>query len=206
MNKFITFEGPDGSGKSTQIQMLGDHLQRQGHQVHITREPGGCAISEQIRQILHNTDNAAMVPMTEILLYSASRAQLVYQVIKPHLAIGEIVLCDRYVDSTYAYQGYGRGLGLGMLEAITGFVTEGLQPDLTICLDLPVEIGLARKLDEGVFNRMDREGAIFHDRVRQGYLTMARAYSRRWALVDASRPIDAVHHTIKQIYKERFHD
>lgn len=201
MSLFITFEGPDGSGKTTQLQFLAEHLQRQGHHVLCTREPGGTAIGDQIRHILHDINNTDMAPLAEILLYSASRAQLVAQVIKPVLARGGIVLCDRYADSTYAYQGYGRGLDLDALRMITNFATQNLRPDLTIYLDLPVEVGLRRKQQanaagQGEWNRMDQLTLDFHKRVRQGYLTMAQAGPSRWLVIDAGQSVSQIHQAI----------
>ena len=134
--KFITFEGPDGSGKTTQITMLANLLQERGYSVFLTREPGGTSIGEKIRQILHDPDNTEMIPRAEILLYSASRAQLVDEVIRPRLESGEVVLCDRFYDSTFAYQGHGRGLSLEQLRQITEFAVGGLCPDLTIYIDI----------------------------------------------------------------------
>lgn len=201
MSLFVTFEGPDGAGKTTQIQLLTGHLQSQGYNVLCTREPGGTAIGDQIRQILHAVDNTAMSPAAEILLYSASRAQLVAQVIKPALAAGGIVLSDRYADSTYAYQGYGRELDLTALKMITEFATQNLRPDLTIYLDLPVEAGLKRKQQaniagEGEWNRMDQLTLDFHRRVRQGYLTMAQAEQTRWLVIDAEQSIGQIQRVI----------
>ena len=201
MSLFVTFEGPDGAGKTTQIQLLTGHLQSQGYDVLCTREPGGTAIGDQIRQILHAVDNTAMSPAAEILLYSASRAQLVAQVIKPALAAGGIVLSDRYADSTYAYQGYGRELDLTALKMITEFATQNLRPDLTIYLDLPVEAGLKRKRQaniagEGEWNRMDQLTLDFHRRVRQGYLTMAQAEQTRWLVIDAEQSIGQIQRVI----------
>lgn len=203
MSLFITFEGPDGSGKSTQINLIVEHLSRLGYQVLCTREPGGTAIGNQIRQVLHDVNNTEMSPRAEILLYSASRAQLVEQVILPHLAQGGIVLCDRYADSTYAYQGYGRQLDFETLRLITHFATQSLKPDLTIYLDVPVEEGLRRKSaanvsGEGEWNRMDQLELAFHQRVRAGYLEMARNEPERWLIVDASAPVDEIHQIICQ--------
>ena len=201
MGLFVTFEGPDGGGKSTQIHRLAAHLAQQGAQVYCTREPGGTEIGEQIRQVLHRVDNTRMTPNAEILLYSASRAQLVAEVVRPRLEAGEIVLCDRYADSTYAYQGYGRGLDLNALKMITRFATGNLVPNLTIFLDLPVEVGLQRKLQasragEGEWNRMDQLKADFHRRVRAGYLEMARLEPDRWVHINADQPVEVVHQTI----------
>lgn len=203
MGFFITFEGPDGSGKSTQIQQLAEHLRAMGHDLLMTREPGGTSIGDQIRTVLHDVTNTAMVSEAEILLYSASRAQLVGQVIRPALARGMVVLCDRYADSTIAYQGYGRRLDLDALKQITEFATRGLIPDLTIYLDCPVEEGLNRKrraleLDGGEWNRLDQETPEFHRRVRQGYLALAAAEPDRWLILDACRSIEEIQSDIQQ--------
>lgn len=191
---FITFEGPEGSGKTTQIRQLHEYLRDLGERVLLTREPGGTGIGDQIRAVLHDVRNTDMLPNTEILLYSASRAQIVGQAIRPALMAGQIVLCDRYADSTMAYQGYGHGLDLAALAAITRFATGGLKPDLTIYLDIPVAEGLLRKraayeAGESELNRMDRKELEFHQRVRAGYLEMAANEPERWAIVDASRAI-----------------
>jgi len=184
---FITFEGPDGSGKSTQIPLLADALRAEGRAVFTTREPGGTPIGDQIRAVLHDLKNAEMHPHTEILLYAASRAQLVAQEIRPRLARGEIVICDRYADSTLAYQGYGRGLDLDTLRKILAFATGGLKPDVTIYLDVPAEEGLARREQashEGAeWNRLDAEGLAFHRRVRAGYEALIAEEPARWASV-----------------------
>jgi len=200
---FITFEGPDGSGKTTQIQLLYQYLRERGYPVYLTREPGGTSIGDQIRAVLHDVGNAEMRPEAEILLYSASRAQLVGQVIRPRLAAGEVVLCDRYAESTLAYQGHGRQLDLPMLRAITAFATGGLRPDLIVYLDLPVEEGLRRRLvayrtNGAEWNRMDQEEAAFHRRVRAGYLEMAAAEPDRWLVVDAAQPVDVIQGLIRE--------
>ena len=203
MGIFITFEGPDGSGKTTQIELLADCLQADGFEVLKTREPGGTGIGDQVRTVLHNVTNTAMVSEAEILLYSASRAQLVGQLIRPALVRGTVVLCDRYADSTIAYQGYGRGLDLAALRQITTFATGGLTPDLTIYLDCPVEEGLNRKqralaLGEGEWNRLDQEPVKFHRRVRQGYLALAAAEPDRWLVLDAVRSIEEIQREIRE--------
>jgi dTMP kinase len=203
VSRFITFEGPDGSGKSTQIELVTTHLERLGYKVIQTREPGGTAIGDQIRHVLHDIHNTEMTARAEILLYSASRAQHVEQVILPHLAQGHIVLCDRYADSTYAYQGYGRQLDFEALRQITRFATQDLIPHLTIYLDLPVEEGLRRKeqastAGQGEWNRMDRLELEFHQRVRAGYLEMARAEPERWLVVDAAGPVAEINRAICQ--------
>jgi dTMP kinase len=194
MSLFITFEGPDGSGKTTQIELLAEHLRELGHDVLITREPGGTSIGDQIRAILHDVKNLEMTRQTEFLLYSASRAQIVRQVLRPHLARGGTILCDRFADSSMAYQGYGRELDLEAIGFITQFATGGLVPQLTIYLDLPVEVGIERKqaahlTQAGEWNRLDRQTLDFHRRVRQGYLKMAQAEPQRWLVVDAMQSI-----------------
>jgi dTMP kinase len=201
LSLFITFEGPDGSGKSTQIELVANHLRQLGYQVYCTREPGGTSIGNQIRDVLHDVNNTEMTARTEILLYSASRAQLVEQIILPHLAQGRIVLCDRYADSTYAYQGYGRELDFDTLRAITDFATQCLKPDLTIYLDLEVEEGLQRKATastagQGEWNRMDQLELAFHQRVRNGYLEMARAEPERWLVVNAAASVEEINRAI----------
>ncbi len=190
---FVTFEGPEGSGKTTQLQRLGAWLAQQHIPFVLTREPGGTVIGEEIRDLLHDCAHTEMHARTEILLYSASRAQLVAEVIRPALEAGKIVLCDRYVDSTYAYQGYGRGLPLADLQAITQFATGGLMPKLTLYLDVPVEVGLARRQQSGeTLTRLDREAVTFHRRVREGYLTLARQAPQRWRIIDATRAVDEI--------------
>lgn len=202
MSLLVTFEGPDGSGKTTQAQLLYEYLQERGYPVFLTREPGGTGIGDQIREVLHSLENTEMLPQTEILLYSASRAQLVGQIIRPHLARGEIVLCDRYADSTLAYQGYGHGLDLQVLQVVTAFATGGLKPDLTIYLDIDVEEGLRRKLaayqaGEAEWNRMDQQEIAFHRRVREGYLQMAAAEPERWVVIEAAQPADVAQQAIR---------
>jgi dTMP kinase len=188
---FITFEGPEGSGKTTQIQLLAAWLREQGQTVLATREPGGTLIGDRVRAILLDSDHREMQPQTEILLFSAARAQIVGQIIRPYLAGGGVVLCDRFADSTLAYQGYGRQLDLATLRLITAFATGGLQPDLTFCLDLPVDVGLQRKAAGAgeEWNRMEQETLAFHGRVRRGYLTLAQAEPARWRVLDATQPV-----------------
>lgn len=203
MSCFITFEGPDGSGKTTQVQALYRHLVRAGYPVLLVREPGGTDIGDQIRTILHDTRNVSMQPRAEVLLYSASRAQLVGQVIVPALRDGKIVLCDRYAEATLAYQGYGHGLDLSQLRAILAFATSGLRPDLIIYLDIDVEEGLRRKqksfqAGQGEWNRMDQLPLEFHRRVRAGYLEMAATEPERWFVVDATRSIASIQSAIRR--------
>jgi dTMP kinase len=201
LSLFITFEGPDGSGKSTQINLTAEYLHNLGYNVLCTREPGGTAIGDQIRRILHDVANTEMATRTEVLLYSASRAQLVQQVILPHLDQGGVVLCDRYADSTYAYQGYGRQADFDTLRMITQFATQALEPDITIYLDLDVKEGLNRKVaantaGQGEWNRMDQLELTFHQRVRAGYLEMARAEPERWLVIEATTSVEDITQTI----------
>lgn len=200
---FITFEGPEGSGKTSQIAQLRDFLSGQGYPVLATREPGGTQIGDQIRAVLSNLANTAMRPRTEILLFQASRAQLVEQVIRPHLAKGGIVLCDRYADSTLAYQGYGHQVDLDKLRAIVNFATGGLKPDLTLLLDLDVEIGLQRRANGGEWNRLDAYDVDFHRRVRYGYHQLAKDEPDRWVVIDATQPPEVVQAAVRSTVIER---
>jgi dTMP kinase len=189
---FISFEGPDGSGKTTQVARLADTLTQLGYQVLITREPGGTPIGDQIRQVLADLKNTGMHPRSETLLFLAARAQLVEQVIKPRLAEGHIVLCDRYADSTMAYQGYGHQNDLDQIKSLINFATGGLKPDLTLLLDLGAEVGLKRKAEGSEWNRLDAYSLEFHQRVRQGYLALAEAESDRWVVINADQQADKV--------------
>lgn len=201
---FITFEGPEGSGKTSQIVALAAFLSEQGYQVLATREPGGTRIGDQVRACLHDVTNTEMTAATEMLLYSASRAQLVAEVIRPKLAAGYIVLCDRFVDSTLAYQGYGRGLDLQALNLISRFATGDLIPDLTILLDISVESGLARRLaNDQEMNRLDLEQITFHQRVRAGYHELLALEPERWVAVDADRPFAEVQQELQTILLKR---
>ncbi len=201
---FITLEGPEGSGKSSHISPLADMLRREGYQVLITREPGGTPIGDEIRNTLLNLKNTAMHPTTEILLFQASRAQLVHEQILPALQGGKIVLCDRFADSTMAYQGYGHQTDLKELAQIIRFATGGLQPDLTLLLDVDIEIGLKRRSsDQESWNRLDAKEQAFHQRVRNGYLEMADAQPGRWAVVDASQPLEQVRDTLIRVVLDR---
>ncbi|PKO08997.1 MAG: dTMP kinase [Chloroflexi bacterium HGW-Chloroflexi-2] len=199
---FITLEGPEGSGKSSQLPILADWLREQGYNVYTTREPGGTLISDQIRTILHDLENTAMHPRTEILLYLASRSQHVEEVIRPLLEKDTIVLCDRYADSTLAYQGYGHGVDIPTLKKLLDFSTGGLYPDLTILLDLNVEIGLERrKQSGGEWNRLDAYALAFHKRVREGYLTLVADEPQRWRIVDAAQSFDDVQKALREVIR-----
>ena len=192
---FITFEGVEGSGKTTQVERLAERLRRAGRTVVTTREPGGTPISDRIRAVVLDRQNVEIHPHTEALLMCAARAQLVREVIRPALDAGRVVICDRYSDSTFAYQGYARGQDLATLRTINAFATGGLLPDLTILLDLPVEVGLQRRFDaggDGSTNRMDRLDLKFHLKVAAGYHALAQAEPDRWRLVDAHGSVDDV--------------
>jgi len=202
--KFITFEGPEGSGKTTQAQRLVAALEQAGHKVVYAREPGGTPTGEAIRDILqHDKAGGPISPEAEVLLFAASRAQLIRQVIRPALERGAWVVCDRFADSTTAYQGYGRGLALDQVLAINAFAVAGTAPDLTILLDLPVSDGFARLQQRGgARDRIEREALDFHERVRQGYLELARFEPERWRVVSAAADAEAV---AAEVWK-RVHD
>jgi dTMP kinase len=199
---FITLEGPDGSGKTSHMKPLVEWLAGLGYRVHAAREPGGTLISEQIRNIIHDLKNTEMHPHTETLLYQAARAQIVEQVLRSKLAEGWIVLCDRYADSTLAYQGYGHQQNLDEVRALVHYATGGLLPDLTLLLDVDVETGLmrssARHSNGGEWNRLDAYQLDFHRRVRAGYLELAQQESTRWVLVDASQPWEIVQEALRK--------
>ena len=185
---FITLEGPEGSGKTSQLPALAHYLRDAGYEVVVTREPGGTAVGDQIREVLMSLKNVAIVPRTEILLFLAARAQHVDSLIRPALEAGKLVLCDRFSDSTLAYQGYGHKTDLETLRSLLNFSTGGLIPDLTLLLDLPVEIGFERKRDNSAeWNRLDAYNQAFHQRVRQGYLDLATAEPERWIIIDATK-------------------
>jgi dTMP kinase len=187
--RLITFEGIEGAGKSTQVELLRQALEKAGHRVVTTREPGGTPVGEQVRSML--LDPASTLDArTEALLFAAARAQLVEQVIRPALERGEVVLCDRYLDSSLAYQGVGRGLGLESVAAINAFATRGLLPDLVVLLRLDPAEGLARR--RGSLDRIESQDLEFHRRVARGFLDLAAADPERFVVVDAAAPPDRV--------------
>ncbi len=192
---FITFEGIDGAGKSTQIARVEAWLSSKGYQVVTTREPGGTVIGDRLRELLLDPGNEQMAERTEALLYAASRAQLIAEVIKPALARGAVVICDRYVDASIAYQGLGLGLGTDAVAAVNRFATMDLRPDLTFLFDLPVEtsqVRVATARHEQVPDRIERRDAAYFERVRTGFLTLAEADAKRFVILDATRPEAAV--------------
>jgi dTMP kinase len=194
---FITFEGIEGCGKTTQIRLLATTLEERGYRVTMTREPGGCPIADQIRHILLDAANTAMTPLAELLLYAAARAQHIDEIIKPALAAGRIVLCDRFTDATLAYQGYGRGLDRTILDDLNRLATGQLTPDCTILLDCPVETGLMRamaRINASSAQREERfelESRQFHERVRNGYLSLADREPDRFIRFDGCQPVAA---------------
>ena len=201
---FITLEGPEGSGKTSQLPALAAYLRDSGFDVVVTREPGGTAVGDQIREILMNLENISIVPRTEILLFLAARAQHVDELIRPALAEGKIVLCDRYGDSTLAYQGFGHKTDLGTLQTLLEFSTGGLKPDLTLLVDVPVEAGMARKRENSAeWNRLDDYALAFHKRVRQGYFALAEAEPERWLIIDATEEKDDVQEALRKAIMSR---
>jgi len=201
---FITFEGPDGCGKTSQIPLLAEYLRGEGVDVLTTREPGGTEIGDQVRAIIMDLKNKGMDPRTEILLFQASRVQIVEQVIRPALLAGKVVLCDRYADSTLAYQGYGHRSDLIFLRQLLHFATGGLQPDLTLLLDLDPREGLKRRQGGNVeWNRLDDYDLEFHQRVRQGYHQLAAEDPSRWQVVDASKTREALQLELRGIIMKR---
>jgi dTMP kinase len=202
---FITFEGIEGSGKSTQIALLCDHLTQSGHTVTLTREPGGTPVGDRIRSILLDPANRALDPAAELLLYAASRAQHIREVILPALEAGRIVLCDRFSDATLAYQGHGRGLSLSMIGELDRIVTAELRPHLTILIDIDARTGLrrarGRNAERGLAAeaRFENEDIAFHTRVRDGYLLLAGREPERIRLVQGDLPPDEVHHAVREI-------
>ena len=205
---FITLEGPEGAGKTTQAAALAAHLGERGVDVHLTREPGGTWLGERLREVLlsRTASTAPTDPVTDALLFNAARRQLVEEVIEPSLVDGTTVICARFADSTRAYQGYGGGLPLAELEALEEIATGGLQPDLTLLLDLPVEIGLGRKAPDDRTRFETGFGVAFHRRVRNGFLAMAVAEPGRFVVVDATASEDAVAERIARAVGHLFRD
>ncbi len=206
MERFITFEGIEGCGKSTQVKLAGDYLSEHRIPFITTEEPGGTPIGRRVREMLLNNapyDSAEMHAETELLLFFAARAQHVREVIRPSLKEGKVVLCDRFSDATIAYQGFGRGLDIDLIRLINDFSSGGLKPDFTLLFDLPVEMGLKRAMERISSNkgmpaedRFEREALEFHSRVREGYLSLARNEPDRFRIVDASKDIESVHHEV----------
>lgn len=201
---FITLEGPDGSGKTGQIPPLADYLRSRGLDVLTTREPGGTEIGDQVRRVIMDLSNKGMNPRTEILLFQASRVQIVEQVIRPALEAGKVVICDRYADSTLAYQGYGHRSDIGFLQQLLHFATGGLKPDLTLLLDVDVEEGLRRRqVGGGEWNRLDDYDLQFHQRVRAGYHHLVELEPARWEIINAQQDRDVIQQLIRAVVLQR---
>ncbi len=204
MTLFITFEGGEGCGKSIQTRALYRRLSQLAIPVVLTHEPGGTVLGNKISRWLKWTQDKDISPLTELLLFNATRAQLIDKVIRPNLKSGKVVICDRYTDSTTAYQSYGRGLDLGMVKAVNNAATQGLSSDLTVLLDLAAEKGLARKKTKRQ-DRFEQEDISFHQRVRDGYLKMATSEPERWLVIDASQSKREISKVIWQRVRQLIH-
>jgi dTMP kinase len=208
LSLFITFEGVEGSGKTTQIQRLKKYFAQKGISFKITREPGGCSIGEKVRKILLDPDHREMVPMSELLLYEAARAQHVMEIIEPFLKKGGVVLCDRFIDATFAYQGYARRIDLKWIERLNQFSSHGIKPDVTFLLDCPSDLGLKRALKRNRTLKQEKEGRFekekiqFHQRVRKGYLVIAKKEPHRVKVINTRQGPDKVFDKIRKIVDE----
>lgn len=204
MSLFVTFEGSEGCGKSTQAKALWRRLLDAGMPAELTYEPGGTPLGDKLRRLLKQEIDENIAPLSELMLFIVCRAELVNKVIRPGLEQGKVVVCDRFADSTLAYQGYGRGLDLKMIEYLNGLATGGIKPDLTILLDLPVGRGLGRKAGD-VADRFESEDIVFHNKVRDGYLKLATREPERWLVIDANLPETEIGEIIWRRVKNLFH-
>nr|WP_251127489.1 MULTISPECIES: dTMP kinase [unclassified Exiguobacterium] len=200
---FITVEGPDGSGKSTQLQLLIESLKEKGYDIVVTREPGGTTVGNQIREVLLSPDHHEMTPRVEMMLYAASRAQNVEQVIRPALERGAIVLCDRFIDASIAYQGYGLQYDLDQIRSLNEWATNGLTPDLTFLFDLSPERASQRMKDRGQLDRIESRDQAFHERVYAGFQALLKQYPERIVRIDADQPIETIHDEVLDYTVER---
>ncbi|MCC9626636.1 dTMP kinase [Thalassospira sp. MA62] len=200
---FITVEGPDGSGKSTQLQLLVENLKQKGYDIVVTREPGGTTVGNQIREVLLSPDHHEMTPRVEMMLYAASRAQNVEQVIRPALERGAIVLCDRFIDASIAYQGYGLQYDLDQIRSLNEWATNGLTPDLTFLFDLNPERARARMKDRGQLDRIESRDQAFHERVYAGFQTLLKQYPERIVRIDANQSIECIQDEVLDYTIER---
>lgn len=198
MGIFITMEGPDGAGKSTQIDLLRVYLLEKGYDIIVCREPGGTVISEAIREVILNKDYKNMGYMTELLLYAAARAQLVEEVIQPALSQGKVVICDRFIESSAVYQGIARGMGIDLVYEVNQFAVDGTMPDITILLDIDAETGIGRKKQQAELDRMESEQLGFHKKVVEGYRLLAERDKNRMVKIDGRNPIEEIHRQIKE--------
>ena len=201
MSLFITFEGGEGCGKSVQAKALHNRLCQEGVPAILTYEPGGTPLGDEICRLLKWNEDLDITPLAELLLFNASRSQLVDKVIKPNLEEGKVVICDRFADSTSVYQGYGRGLDMEAIRTINNTATQGLHPNLTILLDLPVEAGFTRK-SHSRQDRFENEDTTFHERVRQGYLEIARLHPNRVKILNGQESVEDIHLAIRRILSE----
>lgn len=200
---FIVFEGGEGSGKSTQVEFLANRLKEEGYSVVVTREPGGTRIGEQIRAVTHSQENVDLDPVAEAYLMAAARAQHVAETIKPAIEAGKIVISDRFLDSSLTYQGYGRKLGEEAVFQLNKLAVRGASPDLTILLDLPVDVGLSRKIESGkTRDRLDFQATDFYTRVQEGYLALAKKHPQRYVVIDATKSIETVAEEIWNVVKK----
>jgi len=195
--RFITFEGGEGAGKSTHARLLAERLKAEGHPALLTREPGGTELGRWLLRLLAQ-EGPPLDHAAELLLFEAARAQHVTEIIRPTLERGDLVICDRFTDSTLAYQGYGRGLDLALIRKLNDVASGGLSPDLTLLLDLPPDLGLAREDHEGVSDRIGAEAVAFHERVREGYLALAKEEPQRFLVLDASLAVDDLSEVIRK--------
>lgn len=198
---FITIEGTDGSGKTTQMSLIKDYVRSIGCELVIVREPGGTRISERIRNVILDPEYIEMDSYTEMLLYAASRAQLVAETIRPALEQGKIVICDRFIDSTYAYQGFGRGIDIGVLESVNNIAVDGIMPDITFFFDLDPELALERRMASSATDRIENEKMEFHRKVHDGYVKLAGKYPDRIRRIDSSRSVEAVWDDVRLLLK-----
>lgn len=196
---FITMEGADGAGKSTQIERLKGYLSSKGYDIILCREPGGTVISEAIREVILNPEYEKMGNMTELMLYAAARAQLVEEVIRPALAAGKVVICDRFIDSSAVYQGIARGMGVDLVYEVNKFAVGDTMPQITILLDVKGGTGISRKKEQAELDRIEREAIDFHERVSQGYRDLAKQYPERIHKIDGTQSIEEIHEQIIQI-------
>lgn len=189
---FITVEGTDGSGKTTQVRRMEAHLKEKGYDILLVREPGGTRISEKIRSIILDPENQEMGKVTEMLLYASARAQLVFEVIKPAMESGKIVICDRFVDSSYVYQGFGRGISLETIKEVNRAALDGISPDITFFFDVSPEIALKRRYSTTGADRIEKEKMAFHMKVYEGYKTLASIYPERIKTIDSARSVEEI--------------
>ncbi|MCX7747342.1 MAG: dTMP kinase [Clostridia bacterium] len=199
---FITVEGTDGSGKTTQIKLMSEYLKEKGFQVIVTREPGGTEIGEKIRSVILDPENTRMGENTELMLYAACRAQLVSEVIKPELEKGNIIICDRFIDSSYAYQGAGRGIDLNLVTDINRVALDGITPDITFFFDISPKVALLRRVAATGADRIEKEEMDFHMRVYSGYKKLATLYPERIKSVESTRCMDEIFNELKEYLDE----